>query len=734
MKIKKDLRIYWGTLSAITIGLGANYGYANVLEEVLVTAQKREENLQDVGLSVSALSGDQLQALNLNNTIQVTQQIPGLQVSTYMPGFTIFNLRGISQNNFQDNLEPPIAVYVDDVYTSNMNAVNAQMFDMNSVEVLRGPQGTLYGRNATGGLVHYRTNQADETDLNGYIRASVGEFGNQAIEGAVGGGSERVRLRVAGMYETHDGYIKPGFWAGPDIEASGRNAGGADGYSLRGNLQVDVTSNTLLTLGATYLEDDRVPTGQYVVRFADQNPETSFGQNAGAPITGDVHRHASDANYPGMDRDSTTLSAKLSHAFDNGLSLDYIGAWNDMYKYYIEDAGGGLVYFPFSTQAEYETITHEIRLSAENERLKWQAGAYFLDIDYSGIAVVAGPAIVGDSTGEVHQAAAIDSENWSIFGEVELALSERVTAIAGLRWSQDDKTIRYRNTAENFSEAPLPDGTILFDLADQIAANPSYANVDEVDYGDWAGRFQLNYALESALLYASVNRGIKGGNWSPSSSVSLDDFQHKEEVIWSYETGYKGVFMDGAMRFNAGAFYYDYEDYQAFSLTGATPQITNQDATVYGGEVELVVLPNSNWDISLGLSLLESEVDFIPGVSPGTGAYDTELPQAPAMSFNYLVRYNVDLMGGNVAFQLDGVHNDDQYFEGSNAEVSLQEAYSVANLSVGYSTDTFSLTAWVKNAGDEDYLLYNLDIAYAGFIEQVYAPPRQYGVTAQLNF
>ena len=117
MKIKKNLRIYWGTLSAITIGLGANNGYANVLEEVLVTAQKREENLQDVGLSVSALSGDQLQALNLNNTIQVTQQIPGLQVSTYMPGFTIFNLRGISQNNFQDNLEPPIAVYVDDVYT-----------------------------------------------------------------------------------------------------------------------------------------------------------------------------------------------------------------------------------------------------------------------------------------------------------------------------------------------------------------------------------------------------------------------------------------------------------------------------------------------------------------------------------------------------------------------------------------------------------------------------------------
>lgn len=123
---------------------------ANVLEEVIVTAQKREQNLQDVGVSVSAFSGDQLKALGITNTTEITQQIPGLQLNAWSPQLTIFNLRGVSQSNFMDNLEAPIAVFVDDAYVGSMNAINGQLFDVERVEVLRGPQGTLFGRNATG--------------------------------------------------------------------------------------------------------------------------------------------------------------------------------------------------------------------------------------------------------------------------------------------------------------------------------------------------------------------------------------------------------------------------------------------------------------------------------------------------------------------------------------------------------------------------------------------------------
>ncbi len=115
---------------------------AQVLEEVIVTAQKREESLQDVGISVSAFSGEQLKALGVSSTVDITQQVPGLQLFTFTPAFTVFSLRGVSQNNFQDNLEAPVAVYMDGAYVASMNAINTQLFDMDRVEVLRGPQGT----------------------------------------------------------------------------------------------------------------------------------------------------------------------------------------------------------------------------------------------------------------------------------------------------------------------------------------------------------------------------------------------------------------------------------------------------------------------------------------------------------------------------------------------------------------------------------------------------------------
>lgn len=161
-------RLLTATASCVVSGSLSMPLQAGVLEEVMVTAQKREESIQDVGISVTAFSGDQLQNLGMTNTVDITQQVPAMQLNTFSPVLTIINLRGVSQNNFQDNLEAPVAVYVDGAYVPSMNAVNAQLFDVDRVEVLRGPQGTLFGRNTTGGLVHYLTRGADDDELNGY--------------------------------------------------------------------------------------------------------------------------------------------------------------------------------------------------------------------------------------------------------------------------------------------------------------------------------------------------------------------------------------------------------------------------------------------------------------------------------------------------------------------------------------------------------------------------------------
>lgn len=716
----------------------------NVDIEVITVAQKRTQSTQDVGVAVTALGGEQIEALGFNTTQDVTMQIPGLQMQSFTPGFTSFNLRGISQNNFQDNLESPVAVYYDDIYIGSMNALNMQMFDMSSTEVLRGPQGTLFGRNATGGLMHFLPNKASEDYTNGYAKATFAERNTKVFEGAIGGElTDSITGRISARSEKSDGYITAGTatLGGNTFDATGRAGNGADGYVVRGGLNIALGDETTLDLSATITKDDDVPAGQYVVRFAEADPVTKFGLKPGPVITGDVHKHASDFTENGLDRESNIYIAKLKHNFENGIALNYIFGYVDVEKTHQEDAGGGLVYFPFSTFADYEQTSHELRFSGESDSTRWQTGVYLLDMDFKGKSITGGPAIIGDATGEIHVNTDMTTENWSIFGQLEYDLNDDFTVVGGLRYSQDDKKLTLISTAQGFTpEAATPDGTVTFDLAEQIAntTNSALKDVDSIDFGDWAGKLQLNYkGIEDTLIYASINKGIKGGNWSPSSAVSLENIRHDEETLYSYEFGYKSTILDNRGRLSSALFYYDYQDYQAFSLTEGTAQVTNSDATAYGAEVEFAYVPNDNWFLNFGLSYLESEVDFIPGVVPGTGNSNVELPQAPKLSFNTVVRYNIEVANGNIALQADGNWNDDQFIEGSNSLASLQESYAVFNLRATYTIfgdSDWEVSAWVKNVSDEEYLVYNLDLGFAGFVEQVYGAPRQAGISLKYDF
>lgn len=713
---------------------------AQVLEEVIVTAQKREQAIQDVGISITALSGDSMKALGLDNTQEISQQIPALQLQTFTPAFTIFNLRGVSQNNFTDNLEAPVAVYMDDVYIASMNAIGQQMFDMNRVEVLRGPQGTLFGRNATGGLIHFVSRRADEEELNGYAEATVADFGTLGVEGAVGGAlGESVRGRVAGRWETSDGYVESGISPFTGQPVAGRDTHGADGYALRASLQIDASDRAVVDLIGTYTKDDDVPTGMYIVSFADFDPATGLGVPLpgstpfdGGTLAGDVHKHASDEN-PFFNRDTWGLTGKVNVDLANDMEFVSISNIMDVDKFYQEDACGGLCFFPFTTIADFSQWSQEFRLSGQTERTRWQAGVYYLDIRSETENIVEGETITGSPMGIIQSLIDIDSTNWSIFGQIEYDFTETLTLIAGYRWSQDDKDLAFQQFSFNMEDQGIPSGSILFDLQDQAVGQ--FADVPTIDFGDYAARLQLNWRTgEDTLWFIGWNRGIKGGNWTAAAQVTIDELQHRAEILNSYEVGVKTSFAEGTARFNATAFYYDYEDYQAFSLTGLTPQVTNSDATASGGELELFLMPGERWDIVLGAAFIDSEVDFVSAVFPGTGTVDAEFPQAPAVSLNGLVRYGWPVQNGELALQLDGKWSDEQFMEGTNSAVSVQDSYGVANVRLSYSTDRWSVAGWVKNVGDEDYLLYNLDLGLAGFIEQVYAPPRQYGVTLQYNW
>lgn len=754
---------------------------AAVLEEIVVTAQKREQNMQDVGISVSAFSGKQMDALGVTNTTEIVQQIPSLSINAFSPNITTFNIRGVSQANFQDNLEAPIAVFVDDAYVSSMNAISGQLFDIQRVEVLRGPQGTLFGRNATGGLIHYVSRAADEQKLNGYIKAEIGNYNSKNLELAIGGSlTDNVRGRFSARIEEADGYIEA-------TQSGVDDLNGKDSYALRGTLQVDFNDNLTGDFWLKYSKTDKLPTGGFVnVALAPDAsglfPVNAVGLSLGGGTTSTPWKHNSGTSGF-LDRENTSVIAKFNWDMSEYVKVVAITSYMVMDKSYLEDGDGSPdPSFPldFLSETDFTQFTQEIRFSGELDSMRWQTGFYYMDaeidndavttgpplvnvfapvvfsggLDVYGIGLMPGPAGVSSHAG-IAENPVVESKNWSVFGQAEFDITDDLTLIVGLRWSEDDKEIDYTSRLFDPGTGPIAFDTFFAPPGPPVfyAGTPfdiqSLSAKDDIDYGDWAGRLQLDWRVtDETLLFASWNRGIKGGNWSalytthinhPANSPGTVSYQHPEEVLNSFELGIKTELSDWG-RLNANLFYYDYEDYQAFSTAGLVAQVQSSDATNQGAEVELFLTPGDHWDIVLGLSLLDSEVDEVTGPptagGPAASLKNVEFPSAPGFSFNYLFRYNWDTLGGNVALQVDGIYEDDQFLEIQNGPASEQEKGGFINARASYTSGdgAWELTVWIKNIEDQDRKAYSLDLGQIGGSTAVFQPPQTFGVNVKYNF
>jgi iron complex outermembrane receptor protein len=755
--------------------------------EIIVTATKRNESLQRVPVSVSAFSGEQISRLGITETTQITQQIPALRVNAWSPNLTIFSLRGISQSNFTDNLEAPVAVYQDNAYIGSMNALSGQLFDIKRVEVLRGPQGTLFGRNATGGLIHYLSEDASRDDFNGYVQAEYGRFNDRSLEAAVGGPLlEGVRFRAAARVQKADGYIKSRDTDATAlglgiIPGSGQDLGGKNGWAARLNIQADLSPDATLNLWYKHSEDNHVATGGYVFENCNFLPNGFCDTNAAGlsdatngVLNGVTGSPASPYEHfgerPGrLDRVMNSYQGQLDWTLGN-VELTVITNYLEMNKLYAEDGDAlPLVIVNVDSGVDFSQFSQEVRLSGDTDMLKWQVGAYYLDMKYKGNHAVTGAPITdlalagngGFSLPTVDQLYNISSKNWSLFAQGDLELTDQLSLTLGGRYSKDNKSIDYTNVLSDPTFAAQPDPKILFTDQDLAAVVPG---VNREKYGDWAARVSLNYQVNpDTLLFASWNRGIKGGNWSLSSNIAAQSFRHRPETLNSLEGGFKTSLIDRSLRLNGTIFHYMYDDYQAFSLAGGVPQVFNSDARSTGAELEAFWSPSKNFDAVVGATWQTSKVDSIPGtvqqfapaIFPGapdsqycvnnsdvftctypqTAISDAEFPNAPKYSFNYLLRYNVDVAAGNLAAQIDGVWYDDQFLEVTNGRGSLQKSYNVTNASLTYRHDRtgISITAWGRNVFDKQYRAYALNLGILG-VTSIYAPPATYGATVRIPF
>jgi iron complex outermembrane receptor protein len=743
-------------------------------EIIEVTAQKRMQKVADVSISVSALSGDTLNELGMVTTNEIASQLPGVTISDVAgtPNNVLVSIRGASQNDFGDHNESSSAVYIDDAYIGAIGSVGIQLFDLERVEVLRGPQGTLFGRNATGGLVHFISKKPSvETD--GYLDIELGSYDRFRLEGAVGGGNEVLSGRLSGHLLKQDGYIK---------NRIGEDMISADRQGLRGQLLYSPNDSLQALFKVGYSSNDEHPGATYehrasVVDSSDfdrsryisgtENPYNTcegcdrFGYRDN---DGDVYKSDVDFDDAQTLRKINQYTANIRWVGDT-LTFVSISDYQGIKKTYEEDCDGSSTpVCIFGTFQDSRQYSQELRVEGEFDDLQWVAGANYLNIegDYE--------IHLWSDTWGLYPSGNFDltTKSTALFGQLEYDLADRWVFTFGGRWTRDSRGFSYVNKLQPGPDRHLASDSLLMSFtsdaivdrvtpqAECVAMGGTFS-VDALaaDFGglcdktglmptdtgdaEYSARLALDHHLsDDTLVYSSFTRGNKGGGYSAPflGLVAAQEVAYDQEIIHNYELGFKTSLLDGKAHMTGAVFYADYKDYQAFDLKGLVQVIANHDAVLRGGELELLLMLDDGWSFNFGWSLLQATVEGI--TLPDKSIHRTRLPQAPSYTFNALAHKSWQLnRGGQISAQLDVLFSGSQYFSVANHKTTFDDSYAVGNARLSYEAPSkqWLVSLWVKNLWEEEFATYGFDAAADfGYSFLSYAPPRTAGLTFSYKF
>lgn len=687
-------------------GLPIGSASADDLEEIVVTAQKREQKLQDVGMAISAVSGEKLLKLGITNGIEITTIVPGIQASGAGGGTTnSFNIRGVTQNAFAGSLESPIAVYQDDNYISLNTIINLSLFDLERVEVLRGPQGTLFGRNATGGVVRYVTAKPSK-NAEGMVDLSLGQAGRARVEAAAGGAlTDTTSFRLSGVINRDDGLMK---------NDRGQNFMRSKDYSFRAQLLMEPSDDLSILFKAQYLNEDGNRGGYAHVTALGGNLNPAPGATDffgyrdadGSPYTGSF-------DFPAFKKDEVTdLTATVDWNIGD-YTLTSVTNYQKIDDSFGEDSDmTPLSVYHYVKGGKVDQFSEELRLAFKTERMSGLVGAYFLQIDGLHDTEQTGEVFFGPGAKEI-AIADQKTTSYAVFGQTEITFTDPFSVELGARYSKDKKNFRY-------------DSTNLFGI---YAPGPLVVAKKFTDDGVSA-RMQLNYRPNSNwLVYLGYNRGIKSGGLNfPLFPINPALFEFKGETLNSIEGGFKAE-LSPATTLNVSVFHYDYNDYQAFSFDGLAARVLNVNATMSGGEIEFQTSPLKGLELSLGMSYLNNEIRDVPlAVSDGT----EHAAISPKWTANSIARYTWPAFGGNLSAQVDANWRSRQNFNLVPTPVLEEPAYAVVNARLGFESADGKWNAAVfgRNLGDKYYRFYSFDTSGDfGSLEDVPGAKRWYGVS-----
>lgn len=741
----------WPLLLAGCLSLPATVLAQSALEEVIVTAQKREENLQDVAISISVFSAEQLESLRIEQPSDIARFTPGLVVTTGNSGDPIFALRGIGMNNNESNQNPSVTPYIDEVALPSIAMLGFQLFDLERVEVLKGPQGTLYGRNITGGAINFITRKpSQEFDAN--FRAGYGRYDLTEIEAAVGGGvTDNLALRVAAKSTTRDGWQT--VLLGPDAGDLDSDNGAIDRQSVRGSALWTPSENfDLLFVADLGKSESEVLAYEHagnvkqsgsglcsypLTGVRNENECASFAIRrdavGGSPVTGVRELVADPDTGPRTsfgsfsfgnidDVESWGLNNTMNWQVNNVVVTSVTG-YRELERETGGDNGSPFIVSDTFRAQDIDLFTQELRIASDESwnNLRWLFGVYYSKDEISDF-------VLFNFRDHVAFSGLFDStffqktEDIAAFGHVEWQFAEQWKLIGGLRFTDEDRFFSYNGSVSG-TGAPVP--------------VPFFE--DKVTATETTGKLGLEYnPSDNLMLYGSVSRGFKGPGFPATISFSIPQLAPFEsEELWAYEVGMKSTLANNRLLFNVAGYYYDWQNLQA--TTAVTREgirlivLANAgDAEVYGVEAEAMWFPTDEFSVRAGLNLMDAEII--------SGGFEGDTPvQTPTFSSSVIARYEFSQPVGKVLpfTQVDYTYRSGVELALANNVAEVQDGYGLLGLRAGIKSadQAWELSAWVRNATDK---LYKASSFGAGstFLPGriVYAEPRTYGVTVSYSF
>lgn len=729
----------------------ANYGDSRIggIEEIVVTAQKRAENVQDIPVAISAFTSEMLELRGISNPQDLQQAVPNLSIGeqTNLGGGAKVTLRGVGSENYGPGGDPGVPIHINGHYTQSTAYIFRDMVDVERVEVQRGPQGTLYGRNAIGGNVNLITRRpTKEFEASAAIEA--GNYNRRMAQAVISGPiTNGIRARAVAAKAVRDGFVEE--------LGIGKDRDSVDYVSLRGSLEIDLASNFQAYINGYYFKDK----GNNYTRRIDRDPNN----------TANFFPFKVSSNTPNEGEDRSK-GASIDFTLDlGGVELRSLSAYDKTNTSGNYDLDGNPVRLArFGVGIGMKVLTQEFQAVSKGDGpLKWVLGAFYYKEDSNELRTNVIDRFDTDSngrtglTGDQTQPLVIQysktrnhADSWAAYGQADYNLTDKLQLEAGLRYTRDRKN--YFSGADTVlsdgSTRSVPTGGgrfTTFPLLNQVF----FDNTKGTLWSKVTWRLGLNYRFnDDALLYGSYSRGYKAGGYAARQG----DF-YNPEVVDAFEMGLKGQWAENRVQTNLALFYYDYKNKQELQFFGPSAQFPNgglqlinaTDATSYGVELEILAKVTKAFQIDMSMSYLHARYGsfIVRDTQLNTPFQDLKgniLPLAPAMKFNAGAQYNRGLGGnaGEITLRGDFSWIGEQFGNALNRTGGVLPAtgdqipeYGVMNANLQWKSfdDSLRISLFARNLTNK-YAISNSFVNGLNEVVQSNLKPRTFGVRIGYNF